>query len=55
MARGMYSRILNTPTIPNISETRDKGRLQWLLVMRKAAAASGPVLVTMNTNENMAA
>ena len=39
--------MFKTPTTANNSDTLETGRLQWLLVNRKATAASGAALVTM--------
>jgi len=41
MSAGMNSRILTMLTREKISAMRDRGRRQWLLVNRKAQAASG--------------
>ena len=46
--------MLNSPTTANNSDTRDNGRRQWLLVNRKATAATGAALVTINTKEKAA-
>ena len=49
--RGMNRMILTTPTTANSSATRDTGRRQWLLVKRKAQAASGAAPVTIKIKE----
>ena len=52
---GMNIRRVKMLTTENSSAIRERGRLQWLLVNRKATAANGAVPVTMNTNEKTAA
>ena len=52
--RGMNSRTFTTPTTANSSDTRDRGRRQWLLVKRKASATSGAAPPTINRKENIA-
>ena len=42
------------PTTANSSETRERGRRQWLLVKRKATAATGAPLVIIKMKEKVA-
>ena len=51
---GMNRMMLNIPTTANNSDTRESGRRQWLLVNRKATAATGAALVIMKTKEKVA-
>ena len=52
---GMNIRTVKMLTTENSSDIRERGRLQWLLVNRKATAAKGAAPATMNRNEKMAA
>jgi hypothetical protein len=52
---GMSITVESTPMRANNSDTRERGRLQWLLVNRKATAAKGAAPVTMKMNEKIAA
>ena len=54
MRAGMNSRMLTMLTREKISAMRDRGRRQWLLVNRKAQAASGADAVRVNTKAKAA-
>ena len=51
---GMNVMMLKMPTTANSSDTRERGRRQWLLVNRKATAATGAAEVIIKTNEKVA-
>ena len=51
---GMNVMMLNIPTTANSSDTRERGRRQWLLVNRNATAAIGAALVIMKMYEKVA-
>ena len=53
--KGMNKMVFITPTTAKSSETRVRGRRQWLLVNRNVTAARGAALVTMNTKKKLVA
>ena len=54
ISAGMNSRMLTMLTTENTSAMRVSGRRQWLLVNRKAQAASGADALSVKTNANAA-